>query len=81
MSALLVDRVDQSLTEHPEGGVWDRTLGSQCLNINTLSYSSAAISVGLDVIILILPIPVLIRIKMSLKKKLSLIVMFSLGSL
>ncbi|PVH82275.1 hypothetical protein DL98DRAFT_620272 [Cadophora sp. DSE1049] len=65
----------------PISGVWERTLGSQCLNINTLSYSSAAISVGLDVIILTLPIPVLIWLKMNLKKKLSLIVMFSLGSL
>ncbi|KAG4437280.1 hypothetical protein IFR05_007218, partial [Cadophora sp. M221] len=65
----------------PISGVWDRTLNSQCLNINTICYSSAAISVALDLIILILPIPVLIRLKMSMKKKLSLIVMFSLGSL
>ncbi|KAH6702021.1 hypothetical protein BKA61DRAFT_704587 [Leptodontidium sp. MPI-SDFR-AT-0119] len=65
----------------PVSGVWDRTLNSRCLNINTICYSSAVISVALDVIILILPIPVLIRLKMSMKKKLSLIMMFSLGSL
>ncbi|KAH7361008.1 hypothetical protein BKA65DRAFT_547708 [Rhexocercosporidium sp. MPI-PUGE-AT-0058] len=65
----------------PISGVWDRTQSTQCLDVNTLSYLSAAISVVLDVVILILPIPVLIRLKMSFKEKLSLIMMFSLGSL
>ncbi|PBP25242.1 integral membrane protein [Diplocarpon rosae] len=63
------------------GGIWNRTLSSQCINVNTLSYASGAISVALDLIILILPIPAILGLPLGLKKKTSLIFMFALGSL
>ncbi|PBP25065.1 integral membrane protein [Diplocarpon rosae] len=65
----------------PISGIWDRTLSSQCINVNTLSYASGAISVALDLIILILPVPAILGLPLGLKKKTSLILMFALGSL
>ncbi|KAI6715752.1 integral membrane protein [Diplocarpon mali] len=59
----------------PISGIWDRTLSSQCANVNTLFYASGAISVGLDLIILILPIPAILGLHLGLKKKSSFILM------
>ncbi|CZT12658.1 uncharacterized protein RAG0_16400 [Rhynchosporium agropyri] len=65
----------------PIYGLWNPQLKPQCLNINTLAYTSGAMSVALDLIILILPLPAIVHLKMRLKVKLSLCFMFGLGSL
>jgi len=46
-----------------------------------VAYATGGIGIVLDLIILVLPIPELLGLHMNLKKKLSLVVMFSLGSL
>ncbi|KAI9050208.1 hypothetical protein LZ554_006349 [Drepanopeziza brunnea f. sp. 'monogermtubi'] len=65
----------------PMIAIWDRAVPSKCIDVNTLSYATGSIFVALNLVILILPIPVLLRLRMGLKKKLSLFLMFGLGSL
>ncbi|EKD20295.1 uncharacterized protein L3040_007303 [Drepanopeziza brunnea f. sp. 'multigermtubi'] len=65
----------------PMTAIWDRAVPSKCIDVNSLSYATGSISVVLNLIILILPIPLLFRLRMGLKKKLSLLLMFGLGSL
>lgn len=63
------------------GGAWDQSIDSKCININILSYASGAISVVLDLIILGLPIPALLGLHMNTRKKIGLVLMFSVGTM
>jgi hypothetical protein len=60
---------------------WDGEYPSKCNNINLQGWLSAAFNIILDLFILILPMPELHKLSMTPKKKLHIMLMFSVGSL
>lgn len=63
------------------GGAWNRDLNAKCIDINLLTYGAGGIAVGLDLIILLLPIRDLVKLNMSRRKKVHVLLMFSVGSM
>jgi len=63
------------------GGAWDRTLQPTCISDNKLAYAASGISVVQDLIVLFLPIYHCSKLRMNMRKKLNVILMFSLGAL
>ena len=64
---------------HPIRAFWDRSLDRNCLNTQAAVYASAAISIFQDILILLLPIPELISLQVSMRKRVNVMVMFSVG--
>ncbi|RDW85256.1 hypothetical protein BP6252_02846 [Coleophoma cylindrospora] len=64
----------------PIHGAWDKTVPAECINVQSLAYSAAAIGIAQDLLILILPIPELQSLQMRLQKKIHTLGMFSIGS-
>jgi hypothetical protein len=60
---------------------WDGEHTGKCNNNNTLSYANASISILLDLVALSLPIPQIWNLQLSLKKKIGVLLMFSVGAL
>ncbi|EUC40598.1 hypothetical protein COCMIDRAFT_108368, partial [Bipolaris oryzae ATCC 44560] len=59
---------------------WDREHTGKCSsNKNTLSYANASISILLELVALALPIPEIWKLQLSLKKKIGVLLMFSVG--
>ena len=69
---------------HPIDAAWLRWDGEHpaiCNNINAQGWASAAINMVLDIVTMALPLRELSKLSMSLRKKLQLMIMFSLGLL
>jgi hypothetical protein len=66
---------------HPIAGIWDKNLEATCINLNLVSYASAGVSIFQDILILLLPIPELWSLNVSFRKRLNIMVMFSVGIL
>lgn len=60
---------------------WDGEYSAQCISINILGWSAAAINIALDLATIILPLPELFQLSMSWKKKLQILLMFTVGFL
>jgi hypothetical protein len=60
---------------------WDGEYPAQCNNINSQAWAAAAINMFLDIVTMILPLRELSKLSLSLRKKLLVMVMFSLGFL
>lgn len=61
---------------------WDKEhKDGQCININALAWSNAIISIVLDVWMLVLPLWQVFRLQLTWRKKLSVAVMFLVGTL
>jgi hypothetical protein len=60
---------------------WDGESPSKCNNINLQGWLSAAFNIVLDLCILILPMPELYNLSMGSKKKIHIMLMFSVGIL
>ena len=74
--------VQNLLTCKPVAFNWDKTSpGGKCDSSQAPFLASACINLGIDLIIFTLPIPMLYGLQMNLKKKIHLIVIFSLGFL
>ncbi|KAL1880549.1 hypothetical protein VTK73DRAFT_5562 [Phialemonium thermophilum] len=58
---------------------WDGEFPAKCISINIIGWTAAAINIALDLAVIILPLPPLLRLSMSLKKKLQIILMFTVG--
>ncbi|KAI1137786.1 hypothetical protein F5Y05DRAFT_62075 [Hypoxylon sp. FL0543] len=58
---------------------WDGEFKGQCISINVLGWSAAAINIALDVAVIVLPLPELFRLSLSLRKRLQIIAMFAVG--
>ncbi|KAH8677926.1 hypothetical protein BX600DRAFT_479436 [Xylariales sp. PMI_506] len=59
---------------------WKGGFGSyKCLDVNSLSYAAAGISIGQDLLVLSLPLPLLIGLNTSWRRRAGIILMFSLG--
>lgn len=69
---------------HPIAFVWEGWKKGEfgphrCVDVNLLTYLSAASNIAQDAAILILPLPVLVRLQVALRTKIAIVVMFSLG--
>lgn len=60
---------------------WKKESEGKCTNLNAQTYATAAMNIVLDFCVLLLPIPWLLKLQVSLRKKINLILMFSLGIL
>lgn len=60
---------------------WDGEFETQCISINVLGWSAAAINIALDVAVIVLPLPELFGLSLSLRKRLQIIAMFAVGFL
>ncbi|KAI1417018.1 hypothetical protein F5Y13DRAFT_103297 [Hypoxylon sp. FL1857] len=58
---------------------WDGEFKAQCISINVLGWSAAAINIALDMSVIALPLPELFRLSLSLRKRLQIIAMFAVG--
>ncbi|KAI1650452.1 uncharacterized protein F4817DRAFT_261547 [Daldinia loculata] len=58
---------------------WDGEFETQCISINVLGWSAAAINIALDLAVIILPLPELFALSLSLRKRLQIIAMFTVG--
>jgi hypothetical protein len=60
---------------------WDGEHTGKCINFHVFAWAHAAINIVLDLVILAVPIPELLRLSLSMKKKIYIIMMFSIGTL
>lgn len=60
---------------------WDGEYPAQCDNINAQAWAASAINMCLDIITMSLPLRELSKLSLSLRKKLLVMIMFSLGFL
>ncbi|KAI6084402.1 hypothetical protein F4821DRAFT_242762 [Hypoxylon rubiginosum] len=58
---------------------WDGEFEAQCISINGLGWSAAAINIALDLAVIVLPLPELYRLSLSLRKRLQIMAMFAVG--
>lgn len=60
---------------------WDKDIhNAKCLDVNTLTYAHAGISVAQDVMILLLPIPWIIPLQLRRIQKIGMVIMFQAGA-
>lgn len=60
---------------------WDKEYPAKCNNINVQGWAAAGFNIVLDLATLILPLTELYKLSMSLKKKVQILLMFSVGFL
>jgi hypothetical protein len=60
---------------------WDKTTTGVCLNTTAFWFSNAALSIAGDVILIALPMPIIYKLKLKMNQKVSLMLVFCLGSL
>ncbi|KAL0936073.1 CFEM domain-containing protein [Colletotrichum truncatum] len=58
---------------------WDKEYPAKCNNINVQGWAAAAFNIVLDIATLILPLGELYKLSMSMKKKIQIMLMFSVG--
>jgi hypothetical protein len=67
----------------PVPSIWEAWKGDygphKCLNINMMAFAVASNLIAQDVVVLLLPIPLLAKLNMSWRKRIGVIIMFSLG--
>jgi hypothetical protein len=59
---------------------WDGEHTGKCVNNNSLAFSHAAISILLDFVALSLPITQIWKLHLAMKKKIGVLLMFSVGA-
>ena len=59
---------------------WDKERSGKCFNINAMAWSQAAISIVLDCWMLALPLYEIVQLKLSWQKKISVVIMFCVGT-
>lgn len=65
----------------PISSIWDRTIEGRCLDLKAIGYTGAVFSIVEDLLILVLPISELNTLSFGIRKRVSLMLMFSIGSL
>ncbi|WQF76254.1 hypothetical protein CDEST_01268 [Colletotrichum destructivum] len=60
--------------------IWDRSVAGSCLNITTIGYAGAALTLTYDFILIILPMPQLLKLNIRKRKKTVPILLLTLGS-
>jgi hypothetical protein len=79
--AFIFASIFQCIPVHAAWTRWDGTVQAKCINVNAVGWASAAINIILDAVIIVLPFPELIKLMISWEQKISICIMFSLGSL
>ncbi|KAH8756854.1 hypothetical protein BGZ57DRAFT_772220, partial [Hyaloscypha finlandica] len=64
----------------PVRSVWDRSVPGKCLNLPAIIYTGASTGIIMDFVIICLPISELKTLNLTLRKKITLGLMFSVGS-
>ncbi|KAM3417701.1 hypothetical protein BST61_g5935 [Cercospora zeina] len=59
---------------------WDKEHPGHCNDINAQSWASAALNIALDLVVAILPMPMLWKMNLNIRKKILVMLMFSVGS-
>ena len=65
----------------PLAANWDSTIPGVCGDRNTVYISSGALNVMTDLMIIALPLPYILRLNLALRRKLGLLLMFTMGIL
>ncbi|KAI8933113.1 hypothetical protein NX059_009756 [Plenodomus lindquistii] len=68
----------------PVSYIWERWDGEhkgKCINFHVFGWVSAVVNIVLDIAVVAVPIPELLRLSLSTKKKVYVIMMFSVGAL
>jgi hypothetical protein len=60
---------------------WDGEHTGKCINFNLFAWAHAGINILLDMVLVGVPIPELLALSLSTKKKVFIIMMFSMGAL
>ena len=60
---------------------WAGEMAGHCININLFSWIRAAIEIAIDVAIIALPIPTVLKLQMSWRKRIQVVLIFSMGFL
>lgn len=60
---------------------WDGEREGRCVNINAMVWANAAVNIVLDIVIISMPILQLLKLSMSRKRKMYILMMFSVGFL
>ncbi|EFQ33611.1 uncharacterized protein GLRG_08540 [Colletotrichum graminicola M1.001] len=64
----------------PISSTWNRNNQDQtCINVSTIWYSGAGVSISEELVILLLPIPELVKLQINTRNKMALSFIFSLG--
>lgn len=68
----------------PISAIWESWKGDypvpyHCFYVNTLVYAAAGFSIAQDIVILALPLPLLLKLNANWRRKVGILVMFSLG--
>ncbi|KAL2071916.1 hypothetical protein VTL71DRAFT_13151 [Oculimacula yallundae] len=65
----------------PIAGSFDKSVDAKCVDLNAVAYANAGVGIFQDIVILILPIPEILKLNMKPRKKILLLVMFSVGTI
>jgi len=65
----------------PVSSIWNHAVSAKCLDKNAIVFSGAALSIVQDFLVLALPLPFVRSLNMKAGKRITLIIMFSIGSL
>lgn len=65
----------------PVSAVWTLAPTAKCIDTNGMILAGAALSITEDLVIIALPIPELLKLNLTLRKRISLMLLFALGSL
>jgi hypothetical protein len=65
----------------PINSIWNRNVTGKCINLEAIGFAGAAGSIFEDLVILVLPVSELKDLSLGTKRRLSLVFMFSIGSL
>ncbi|GKT88360.1 integral membrane protein [Colletotrichum tofieldiae] len=65
----------------PIQAIWDKELQGHCLNISSVGYGGAALSILNDIILIIIPIPELMKLQLGQMRRIEVAFMFGMGSL
>ncbi|KAH8881221.1 hypothetical protein GQ53DRAFT_848384 [Thozetella sp. PMI_491] len=65
----------------PVSSIWDRTItAKRCVDITALGYAGAVFSIVEDLLLLLIPVPWVWGLQMNTRKRIGVLVLFSLGS-
>ncbi|KAH7121920.1 hypothetical protein B0J13DRAFT_680477 [Dactylonectria estremocensis] len=64
----------------PVAAIWDRSLERQCLDLTKIALAGASLAIFEDIAFLVMPIPELLKLQLSTKKRIALLLVFSVGS-
>jgi hypothetical protein len=65
----------------PVAAVWDLTIKGKCINSQALLYAGGGFSIAEDIMLMLLPASEIKGLSLSLKKRISVTLLFALGSL